>query len=86
VIIVEHRLDLVARIATRMLVLDEGRAVFSGTPREILSKIDVGLHGVTEPTIVRLAKLVGINGESLPVDPEELSNRLGPPLRIPRAE
>ena len=76
IIIVEHRLDLVARIATRMVVLDEGKLILTGSPREVLSKINVGLYGVNEPAIAKLAKLLGMSGEMLPIDPMELSDRL----------
>ncbi len=76
IIIVEHRLDLVAKIATRMVVLDEGKLILTGSPREVLSKINVGLYGVNEPAIAKLAKLLGMSGERLPIDPMELSERL----------
>jgi len=76
VLLVEHRLDLVAKIASRMIVMDKGRLVLDGTPQEILSKLDVGLYGVNEPMIVRVAKLLGITGSNLPIDPKSLSERI----------
>jgi energy-coupling factor transporter ATP-binding protein EcfA2 len=75
VLIVEHRLDLVAKICDRLVVIDKGSIVFSGTPREVLSKADISIYGVTEPAIVKLAKILS-KGESLPLDPLELSSAL----------
>ncbi|MHB8568082.1 MAG: energy-coupling factor ABC transporter ATP-binding protein [Nitrososphaerales archaeon] len=72
VLLVEHRLDLVAKIATRMIVMDKGKVVLDGTPKGILSKVDVSNYGVSEPMIVRLAKLLGLAGEGLPIDPSSL--------------
>lgn len=73
VLIVEHRLDLIAKICDRIIVIDQGRVVFSGKPRKILSNTDVSLYGVTEPTIVKLAKLLILGGEDIPIDAEELA-------------
>jgi energy-coupling factor transporter ATP-binding protein EcfA2 len=78
VLIVEHRLDLVAKICNRIVVLDKGRVVLDGSPREILSKADVSLFGVTEPTIVKLSKRLSLQGEGLPLDSEELRVKLEP--------
>lgn len=76
VLIVEHRLDLVAKIADRMLVMAGGRLVLEGTPREVLSETDVSDYGVTVPSIVSLSKKLAFGGERLPLDPSELHDRL----------
>ncbi len=77
VLIVEHRLDLVAKICDRIVVMDKGSIVLSGSPKEVLSNAEVSIHGVTEPTIVKLAKSLSMGGASLPIDPEELQVSLG---------
>ncbi|MDG6923359.1 MAG: ATP-binding cassette domain-containing protein, partial [Nitrososphaerota archaeon] len=77
VLIVEHRLDLVAKICDRIIVMDEGSLAVSGTPREVLSTTDISKHGVTEPTIVRLSKSISLGGANIPVDPQELKFNLG---------
>ena len=77
VLIVEHRLDLVAKICDRIVVMDKGGIVLSGSPKEVLSDPNVSIHGVTEPTIVKLAKSLSLGGSSIPVDPEELRISLG---------
>ena len=73
VLIVEHRLDLVAKICDRIVVIDRGQIAFSGRPRNILSSTDISNYGVTEPTIVKLAKLLALGGESVPIDAQELA-------------
>ena len=73
VLIVEHRLDLVAKISDRMVVMDRGQIIYSGSPRNVLSSTDVSLYGVTEPTIVKLAKMLGLAGENVPIDARELA-------------
>ncbi|MDA4111336.1 MAG: ATP-binding cassette domain-containing protein [Thaumarchaeota archaeon] len=78
VLIVEHRLDLVAKICDRMVVVDKGTVVLEGSPREILSKTDVSLFGVTEPTIVKLSKRLSLEGEKLALDAQELTTALKP--------
>jgi len=76
ILIVEHRLDLVAKICDRMVVIDAGQIVLEGTAREILSKIDVASYGVTVPAVVSLAKRLGFAGEHLPLDSTELLSSL----------
>jgi energy-coupling factor transporter ATP-binding protein EcfA2 len=72
VLIVEHRLDLVAKISDRIIVVDDGKVALEGAPREVLSITDVSRYGVTEPTIVKLAKRLALKGPKLPLDPQEL--------------
>jgi len=73
---VEHRLDLVAKICDRMIVIDKGKIIFEGNSREILSKADVNAYGITVPAIVKVGKELGLLGNQLPLDAEELSERL----------
>ncbi|MDH2899659.1 MAG: ABC transporter ATP-binding protein [archaeon] len=76
ILIVEHRLDLVSRIANRLIVLDEGRIVYDGDPRRVMYSSNLSVYGVTEPTIVRTGKLLNLDGfisrESFPVSADEL--------------
>jgi len=76
ILIVEHRLDLMAKICDRIVVVDGGKIVWEGTPRSVLSKTDVSNYGVTVPAIVKLGKSLGFSGESLPLDPVELQQQL----------
>lgn len=80
VLIVEHRLDLVTKIANRLIVIDEGRIVHDGPPRKIMYGSNLTTYGVSEPTIVRTAKLLGLGKdteiESNPISAEELASEL----------
>jgi energy-coupling factor transporter ATP-binding protein EcfA2 len=76
VMIVEHRLDLVSKIADRVIVIDGGKVIYDGSPREVLYQSDVSLHGVTEPTVVRLFKLLPRKSERPPIDSGELTSYL----------
>lgn len=76
ILIVEHRLDLVAKICDRLIVMDKGKIAMSGTPREVLSTEDVSVYGVTEPAIVKLAKMLERKDPLLPLDAKELKSRL----------
>jgi energy-coupling factor transporter ATP-binding protein EcfA2 len=75
VIIVEHRLDLVAQIADRVLVIDQGAIVYDGTPRQILYK-QISNYGVTEPTIVKLGKLLALGHDEFPISSTELRRHI----------
>lgn len=72
VLIVEHRLDLVSTVCDRLIVMDKGKIVLSGTAREVLSKVDVSSYGVSEPSLVKLAKLMSFGNLELPIDVEEM--------------
>ena len=51
----------------------------SGTPREVLSTEDVSVYGVTEPVIVKLAKMLVMKDPPFPLDARELKSRLVQP-------
>jgi len=76
VLIVEHRLDLVSKICDRIIVMEAGAVVFEGMTRDVLSETEISRYGVTEPTIVKLAKRLGIKGSDLPLDSVELKLKL----------
>ncbi|MGQ9514234.1 MAG: energy-coupling factor ABC transporter ATP-binding protein [Thermoproteota archaeon] len=54
VILVEHRLDMAATLATRIIILDRGRIVLDGEPRKVLSDKVLMKIGVGAPTVTRL--------------------------------
>jgi len=77
VILVEHRLDLVSKDASRIVLMDEGRIVADGPPRDILVKDlcqEIGV-GVPKATLVyKCLKNRGINLGSVPLTGEELAS------------
>jgi len=49
IILVEHRLDLAAGYATRVIVMNNGKIVLDGSPREVLSSEEAKLLGIGIP-------------------------------------
>lgn len=67
IIVAEHRLAEVADLATRMIVLHEGRIVADDTPHAVLAH-DVSQWGLEAPPLVRLARAAGIDATPLTLD------------------
>jgi energy-coupling factor transporter ATP-binding protein EcfA2 len=61
-VVVEHRLDLLVKVADRMVVMSEGRKVLEGTPREVLYDDEAEGYGVTIPAITKVQKLLAKDG------------------------
>lgn len=81
ILIVEHRLDLVSRIASRLIILDGGKVVFDGPCRKGMFESNIQYYGVTVPTIVKTAKILGPDllarhPEPYPVSPTELVRQI----------
>ena len=73
IVIVEHRLDVVAKYANKMIILKDGKIVAKGKPRDILPSDVADESGVDIPRYVRLyrkiSNIVGI--KCFPVSVEE---------------
>ena len=54
ILIAEHRLEMLLPYASRIIIIDNGRIVLDGNPREILEKHDVIPYGVSVPRIVKV--------------------------------
>jgi len=83
VLIVEHRLDLLVSIADRLVVMDEGRILYNGKPREVLSDESLITIGVGVPSIVRLQHLLkdACNFKTLALTPAEFVEQIVEVLR-----
>jgi energy-coupling factor transport system ATP-binding protein len=63
VIVIEHEVEVMARYADRVIVLDKGRVVMNGTPQEIFSRVDeLAELKLRVPEAARLAQLLGNEG------------------------
>jgi len=74
VILVEHRLDLAAKYANHVIVMDEGKVVLDGEPREIFNSEQAWLLGVGIPKAVHLWRLLeeaGVSLKGIPISSEE---------------
>ena len=79
-LMVSHSMDDMARLASRLLVMSEGRIVADGTPREIFTREDMMTSiGLDVPEAARLCRALREKGYDLPADlyrPEELKEQL----------
>jgi energy-coupling factor transporter ATPase len=77
VVLVEHRLDLTAKYANHIIIMDEGKVCFDGAPREILSTEETRLIGVGIPKATLLYQMLKKEGVTLgdvtPLSSDELS-------------
>jgi len=78
VILVEHRLDLAASYATRVIIMNDGKIVLDGPPREILSSKEAKLIGIGIPKATRLYQIlkndgIPLKGNETPITPKEIA-------------
>ena len=76
VVLVEHRLDLTAKYADHIVIMDEGKVCFDGDTRTVLSTEETRLLGVGIPKATLLFQLLKKEGVNLsnvtPLSSEEL--------------
>lgn len=86
IILVEHRLDLTAKYASHILILDDGKVVLDGEPREILSSEEARLIGVGIPKATRLYHILKKDGVKLsnmvPLSSDEMAAILKEKFKI----
>jgi energy-coupling factor transporter ATPase len=80
VVLVEHRLDLTAKYADHIIIMDEGKVRFDGDTREVLSNEETRLIGVGIPKATLLYELLRKDGAKLgnvtPLSSDELAKML----------
>jgi energy-coupling factor transporter ATP-binding protein EcfA2 len=85
VVLVEHRLDLAAKYANHVIVMDKGKLVLDGDPRSVLGSQEARLLGVGTPKATRLYQLLqeegGLQTSSVPLTPEETAGFLRESLK-----
>jgi len=87
VVLVEHRLDLASQYANHVIVVDEGKIVLDGEPREVFTSETARLIGVGIPKATKLYQVLKENGIRLsrvPVTSWETSQLLQEVLRHDR--
>ncbi|MFN2102566.1 ABC transporter ATP-binding protein [Finegoldia dalianensis] len=55
IILVEHKIDLIAEYADRVVVMDDGEIIFNGETHEVLSNDKIEQHNVSMPIVSKLA-------------------------------
>jgi energy-coupling factor transporter ATPase len=85
VVLVEHRLDLTARYANHIAIMDDGKIVLDGEPRKILSSEQARLIGVGIPKPTRLYQILRKDRVSLsntiPLSSDEMAAMLREALK-----
>ena len=85
VVLVEHRLDLTARYANHIVIMDDGKIVLDGEPRKILSSEEARLIGVGIPKPTRLYQILQKDRVSLsntiPLSSDEMAAMLREALK-----
>ena len=80
IIMVSHSMDDMARLATRLVVMAEGKILATGTPREIFAREEMMISaGLGVPEAARLCRELRAKGFDLPEDlyrPDELKEHL----------
>ena len=80
ILMVSHSMDDMARLASRLIVMSEGKIVAEGSPREIFTREDMMTSiGLDVPDAARLCARLRAAGYDLPSDlfrPEELKEQL----------
>ena len=80
VVLVEHRLDLTAAYSDHLIVMDAGKVVLDGKPREVLHSDEARLIGIGIPKATRLYQILkkdGVTlGDTIPLSSLEMANRL----------
>lgn len=55
IILVEHKIDLIAEYADRVVLMDDGEIIFNGETHEVLSNDKIEQHNVSMPIVSKLA-------------------------------
>jgi len=80
ILLVEHRLDLTAKYADHIIMMEEGKVILDGEPRKILSSEEARLIGVGIPKATRLYQILrkdGIKlGNTIPLSSDEMATLL----------
>jgi energy-coupling factor transporter ATP-binding protein EcfA2 len=61
-VVVEHRLDLLVKVADRMVVMDKGKKVLEGSPLDVLLGDEAEGFGVSVPAVTKVQKLLARDG------------------------
>ncbi len=76
-VLVEHRLDLTAKYVDHIIIMEDGKVVLDGEPREILSSKEARLIGVGIPKATRLYQILQKDrvklGNAVPLSSDEMS-------------
>ena len=61
-VVVEHRLDLLVKVADRLVVMSDGRKALEGSPKDVLFGEDAEAYGVAVPAVTEVQKMLARDG------------------------
>ncbi len=76
IILIEHRLELVIPLVTRLVVMNHGEILLDDTPEKVLFDLKLKELGIGVPKIIQLVQLLensGIRFEKIPLTPNEFA-------------
>ncbi|MFC4354238.1 energy-coupling factor ABC transporter ATP-binding protein [Chryseomicrobium palamuruense] len=79
ILLVEHKMDLIAEYADRVIVLHEGEVVLNGPVREVFGNPDYAKYGIQYPHVTEVALQLQKEGVPLnfvPIRNEELADSI----------
>ncbi|HDJ89300.1 MAG TPA: ABC transporter ATP-binding protein [Thermoprotei archaeon] len=79
IIVVEHRLELISPLVSRIILMKNGRIVLDGDPREVFIKRESDYLGIGIPKVVEVYKELAkenIRLRKVPLSPEELVDEI----------
>ncbi|MBO8138583.1 MAG: ATP-binding cassette domain-containing protein [Desulfotomaculum sp.] len=72
VVLIDQKVELLARYASRIIVLNQGEIILEGSPREIFSADEkLNKAGVDIPQVTKLIKMLGFRYGKLPISVDE---------------
>ncbi len=71
VILVEHRLELVSTIASKIIVVKDGSIWIQGTPQEVLLSDGLEEVGLSLPPVVEVQRKLGLKSGGIALDVED---------------
>jgi len=77
VIVVEHRLELLLQIATKLVIMSSGRIIHCGHPREVIMQDDLPSLGIGVPAVTKLHRMLNPNSRAAPLTVDELIESVG---------
>ena len=74
IILVEHKIDMIAEYCDEVIVMENGTVAYSGTTKEVLSNAEIMKHGAVIPEVAKFGHAMAAAGKPLsdiPVTMEE---------------
>jgi energy-coupling factor transporter ATPase len=86
IVLVEHRLDLTAKYADHIIIMDDGKIILDGEPHEILSSEEARLIGVGIPKATRLYQILQKDGiklsSTIPLSSDTMASLIREALKL----